>query len=161
MKLGHAPRETSLEAMVLAVSFPMMDGDYHGCRNQEGSLLNAEVADVQVRKLQFVLLGMGAAIPEIHRTSGMILGLSLILANNTTSLFTVSSILVSVCFLQITFPPHRWPALRPSDLLAGPSSLGSTFMDSCKRSPRSCLHYVHSTLHSPCTQYCVPEQMKN
>lgn len=43
---------------------------------------------------------------RFYKTTGMILGLRQILANNTASLFTVFSILVSVCSLQTTFLPH-------------------------------------------------------
>lgn len=82
--------------------------------------------------------------------SWRILGLSQILANTTTSLFTVSSTLVSVCSLQITFLPTDDLLFPPLPVtLACPSPLGSTFMDSCKRKPKCPLHYVPSTLHCP------------
>lgn len=78
------------------------------------------------------------------------LGLSQILVNTTTSLFTVSSILMSVCSLQITFLPTDDLLFPPPQAtLACPSPLGSTFMDSDKRKRKCPLHYVPNTLHSP------------
>lgn len=79
-----------------------------------------------------------------------ILGLSQILANTTTSLFTMSSVLMRVGSLQITFLPTDDLLFPPPPAtLAYPSPLGSIFMDSCKRKPKCPLHYVPSTLHSP------------